>query len=59
MTHDPRFTNNESRVEESPHKGKTGLKRVWTAFFYSMAGLRAAFRHADAFRQELHAPGHP
>jgi hypothetical protein len=20
---------------ESPHKGKTGLRRVWNAFFYS------------------------
>lgn len=39
--------------DESPHKGKTGLKRVWNAFFYSMDGLRAAFRHEDAFRQEM------
>jgi diacylglycerol kinase (ATP) len=38
---------------ESPHKGKTGLKRVSSAFFYSMAGLRAALRHEDAFRQEV------
>ena len=38
---------------ESPHKGKTGLKRVWSAFFYSIDGLRAAFRHEDAFRQEV------
>jgi diacylglycerol kinase (ATP) len=38
---------------ESPHKGKTGLRRVWNAFFYSMAGLAAAFRHEDAFRQEV------
>lgn len=38
---------------ESPHKGKTGLVRVWNAFFYSMAGLKAAFRHEDAFRQEV------
>ena len=37
---------------ESPHKGKTGLRRVWNALFYSMEGLRAAFRHEDAFRQE-------
>jgi len=37
---------------ESPHKGKTGLKRVWNAFFYSLDGFRAAFRHEDAFRQE-------
>lgn len=38
---------------ESPHKGKTGLTRVWNAFFYSLDGLRAAFRHEDAFRQEV------
>ncbi len=37
---------------ESPYKGKTGLKRVWSALFYSLAGLRAAIRHEDAFRQE-------
>ena len=38
---------------ESPHKGKTGLRRVWNAFLYSLYGLRAAFRHEDAFRQEV------
>jgi diacylglycerol kinase (ATP) len=38
---------------ESPYKGKTGLKRVWNAFLYSLAGLRAAFRYEDAFRQEV------
>lgn len=37
---------------ESPHKGKTGLRRVWNALFYSVDGLAAAFRHEDAFRQE-------
>jgi diacylglycerol kinase (ATP) len=37
---------------ESPFKGKTGLQRVWNAFNYSMAGLSAAYRHEDAFRQE-------
>jgi diacylglycerol kinase (ATP) len=36
-----------------PQKGKTGLRRVWNAFFYSMEGLRAALRHEDAFRQEV------
>ena len=40
-------------LEQNEHKGKTGLRRVWNAFFYSMAGLRAAFRHEDAFRQEV------
>lgn len=38
---------------ESPHKGKTGLQRIWNAFHYSLAGLSAAFRHEDAFRQEV------
>jgi diacylglycerol kinase (ATP) len=38
---------------ESPFKGKTGLRRVWNAFHYSLAGLSAAFRHEDAFRQEV------
>ncbi len=37
---------------ESPHKGKTGLRRVWNALFYSIDGITAAFRHEDAFRQE-------
>ncbi len=38
---------------ESPFKGKTGLQRIWNAMFYSLAGLSAAFRHEDAFRQEV------
>lgn len=38
---------------ESPHKGKTGLRRVWNALFYSIDGLKAAYRHEDAFRQEI------
>ncbi len=39
--------------EESPFKGKTGLRRVWNALHYSMAGLRAAYIGEDAFRQEV------
>lgn len=38
---------------ESPYKGKTGLRRVWNAFHYSLAGLQAAYRCEDAFRQEV------
>jgi len=38
---------------ESPFKGKTGLKRLLNAAGYSWAGLTAAFRHEDAFRQEV------
>jgi len=40
-------------MNESPFKGKTGLTRVWNAFHYSMAGLAAAYRNEDAFRQEV------
>jgi diacylglycerol kinase (ATP) len=42
-----------TQTGESPHKGKTGLKRVWNACFHSIDGLRAALRHEDAFRQEV------
>jgi diacylglycerol kinase (ATP) len=38
---------------ESPHKGKTGIKRLFNALNYSLAGLHAAFRNEDAFRQEV------
>jgi len=37
----------------SPFKGKTGLARILNAAVYSWAGLRAAYRHEDAFRQEI------
>lgn len=39
--------------DESPFKGKTGPRRIWNAVLYSLAGLRAAYRHEDAFRQEV------
>lgn len=42
-----------SQPETNEHKGKTGLKRVWNALFYSMSGFQAAFKHEDAFRQEV------
>jgi len=38
---------------ESPHKGKTGLRRLWNAVHYSLDGFRAAYTHEDAFRQEI------
>ncbi len=38
---------------KNPHKGKTGLQRIWNASRYSIDGLRAALRHEAAFRQEL------
>ena len=39
-------------ANESPFKGKTGLRRVWNAFRYSLDGLKAAYLCEDAFRQE-------
>jgi diacylglycerol kinase (ATP) len=38
---------------ESPYKGKTGLVRLYNAFGYSLEGFRAAYKHEDAFRQEI------
>jgi diacylglycerol kinase (ATP) len=38
---------------KSPYKGKTGFKRLVNAFSYSIAGTLAAFKHEDAFRQEV------
>ena len=38
---------------ESSHKGKTGITRLRNALGYSLQGIRAAFRHEDAFRQEI------
>ncbi|QDD00576.1 diacylglycerol kinase [Candidatus Methylopumilus planktonicus] len=38
---------------KSPYKGKTGVKRLVNAFGYSIAGTLAAFKHEDAFRQEV------
>lgn len=39
--------------DESPFKGKTGLRRLINAFGYSMDGFKAAYQHEDAFRQEV------
>jgi diacylglycerol kinase (ATP) len=38
---------------ESPHKGQRGLRRLFNALFYSFSGLRLAFDHESAFRQEI------
>ncbi|MEQ1516805.1 MAG: diacylglycerol kinase [Usitatibacteraceae bacterium] len=38
---------------EAPHKSKSGLVRIWRAFFYSLEGFSAAIKHEHAFRQEL------
>jgi diacylglycerol kinase (ATP) len=36
-----------------PKPGATGITRILNATGYSIAGLRAAFKHESAFRQEL------
>jgi diacylglycerol kinase (ATP) len=41
------------RVAASPYKCRRGLQRIWNAVFYSFDGLRAAFTHEAAFRQEV------
>jgi diacylglycerol kinase (ATP) len=38
-------------------KGKRGLQRVVNALHYSLDGLRAAWHHEDAFRQEVIVAG--
>lgn len=37
----------------SEFKSKNGLRRIFCAFFYSMAGFKAAWTGEHAFRQEL------
>lgn len=37
----------------SEFKSKSGVKRIFSAVFYSMDGFRTAWRHEHAFRQEL------
>ncbi|MFZ6817279.1 diacylglycerol kinase [Undibacterium sp. Ji22W] len=41
----------ENQVSE--FKSKSGVKRIFSAFFYSLEGLQAAWRQEHAFRQEL------
>ena len=44
---------NSPTHQESPFKGKTGFRRLMNAFGYSLDGFKAAFKHEDAFRQEV------
>jgi diacylglycerol kinase (ATP) len=45
------MTEHEHKVSE--FKSKSGVKRIYAAFFYSMQGFVAAWRNEHAFRQEL------
>lgn len=40
-------------MEESPFKGRTGITRLGNALIYSFHGLRSAYKHEEAFRQEI------
>lgn len=52
-TPDPGFDPGSCPHTGSPYKGKTGLTRIRRALRYSLEGLAAAYRHEDAFRQEV------
>jgi diacylglycerol kinase (ATP) len=45
------MADNEQQVSE--FKSKSGMKRIFSAFFYSIDGFKAAWRNEHAFRQEL------
>jgi len=45
------MTENEQPVSE--FKSKSGVKRIFAAFLYSIDGFKSAWRHEHAFRQEL------
>ncbi|KXW55435.1 diacylglycerol kinase [Ferrovum sp. PN-J185] len=40
-------------LNESPFKGKSGIRRIINALGYSIQGLKAAYHHESAFRQEV------
>jgi diacylglycerol kinase (ATP) len=35
------------------HNQSTGVRRIWNAALYSLAGIRASWRNEAAFRQEV------
>ncbi len=43
----------DSPQQISEFKSKSGFKRIFSAFFYSLDGLRTAWRYEHAFRQEV------
>ena len=40
-------------MEESPFKGQRGVRRLLNAVRYSVQGFASAYRHEEAFRQEV------
>lgn len=53
MNQEDSSESNRVGVEGSLLEKPTGFTRVWKAFFHSMEGLGAAFKHEAAFRQEV------
>ncbi|HJV74975.1 MAG TPA: diacylglycerol kinase [Noviherbaspirillum sp.] len=45
------MTDSETQISE--FKSKSGVKRIYAAFLYSMQGFRMAWKSEHAFRQEL------
>lgn len=43
----------EEQQATSQFKSKSGIQRIFSAFFYSLEGIRSAWRGEHAFRQEL------
>lgn len=44
---------NQAQQERNDKKGKKGLKRLYNAFFFSLDGIKAAWRDEEGFRQVL------
>jgi diacylglycerol kinase (ATP) len=44
---------NEPEQAVSEFKSKSGIKRIFSAFFYSIDGFTSAWKQEHAFRQEL------
>ena len=44
---------NDRTQPVSQFKSKSGVKRIFSAFFYSIDGFRAAWKNEHAFRQEV------
>lgn len=42
-----------NKPQVSEFKSKSGAKRIYSAFFYSMQGFKEAWRNEQAFRQEV------
>ena len=54
MKPDARIERLRAYERMKPHtKTRGAFHRLWNALFYSLDGLSAAFRHEDAFRQEV------